>query len=100
MNHRIAFYSAKEIIDELDQVTFEFEYFCSAWCAIKTIKGYEYFSAGRVSNQFENEYRFIIRYIPGITNLMQIKYKERTFKITEILNDDEANKTITIIAKE
>lgn len=70
----------------------------SVWCAIRTVKGTEYFQAS-VAHQ-ETTYRFIIRYTAGIDSKMRVNYNGRYFQIESALNDDEANRTITIIAKE
>lgn len=72
---------------------------CSAWAMIKTLKGSEYLKAAAV--QAERVYRFIIHYSPGITNEMKIKYDGRLFDIIEPpINDDEMDRTLTILAKE
>ena len=71
---------------------------CEVWCAIKTIRGTEYFASA--TTQKENFYRFIIRYRSGIDSRMKIDYKGRIFEIESVLNDDELQKTLTIIAKE
>lgn len=76
----------------------------SAWAMIKTVKGSEYSSAA--STQNENISRFVIHYTEGLHPDMRIVYKkkpvedERFFDIESILNDDEADKTLTIIVKE
>jgi SPP1 family predicted phage head-tail adaptor len=68
---------------------------------IKTIKGREYYQAASV--QAENEMRFVVRYsksLEQVDNKYRIKYKGRYFDIQSIMNDDELNKTFTIIVKE
>ncbi|MGG3987684.1 phage head closure protein [Bacillus smithii] len=70
----------------------------TVWAMIKTLQGREYYEAATTQN--ENTVRFVIRYTSGINPDMRIKYKERTFEILSVINDDEANKTLTVIAKE
>lgn len=72
--------------------------FKTVWAMVKTLQGREYFAAAAV--QAENTVRFIVRYIKGLDTSMRISYNSRTFSIESIINDDEANKTLTIIAKE
>ena len=96
--HRITFLKETITVDELMQENVEMVEVATVWCMIKTVSGREYFSAA--STQNENTYRFIIRYKNGLTPDMQIKFKERLFNIESILNDDEKDKTLTIIAKE
>ncbi|AIL64493.1 Bacteriophage head-tail adaptor [Rickettsiales bacterium Ac37b] len=47
-----------------------------------------------------NYYKFIMRYIPGITCKMRVVYKERFFNIQNVINELEENKILKIIAKE
>ncbi|MFG3613096.1 phage head closure protein [Rummeliibacillus stabekisii] len=96
--HRITFLQEIVFTDELMQEKKKTEVFLKTWAMIKTVKGSEYFSAA--STQNENTYRFVIRYQQGITPDMQIQFKEHIFNITSILNDDELDKTLTIIAEE
>jgi len=97
--HRITFLKALSVEDEIGQSEIQWIADKQAWSIIKTIKGSEYFSSG--SQQAEIISRFIIRYMFGITADMRIDYNGRIFDIIEPpINDDEANKTLTIIAKE
>jgi SPP1 family predicted phage head-tail adaptor len=70
----------------------------TVWAMIKTLQGREYYEAATTQN--ENTIRFVVRYTTGINPDMRIKYRERTFEIMSVINDDEMNKTLTIIAKE
>ena len=99
LKHRIAFQQANITKDELKQQIEEWQDYKTVYSMIKTVKGTEYYEAAHVNA--EKTYRFIIRYISGITSDMRINYKGRIFDITEPpINDDEANKTLTIMAKE
>lgn len=66
------------------------------WSNIKTVKGSETVSAASEVNV--DTYRFIVRYKDGLNAKMRVAYKGRTFDIEAILNDDELQKTQTIIA--
>ncbi|AXM88461.1 head-tail adaptor protein [Anoxybacillus ayderensis G10] len=70
----------------------------TVWAMIKTLQGREYYEAAATQN--ENTVRFVIRYTSGITPDMRIKYKDRAFEILSVINDDERNIILTIIAKE
>lgn len=73
--------------------------FKKAWAMIKTVKGSEYIEAS--ASQATRVYRFVIPYTSGITEEMRINMKGRIFDIIEPpMNDDEMNRTLTIIAKE
>jgi SPP1 family predicted phage head-tail adaptor len=97
--HRITFLKAMTVTDEIGQEETEWVEFKKAWAMIKTVKGSEYVAAG--AERATITYRFIIRYMSGITAKMRIVYQGRTFDIIEPpINDDELNKTLTILAKE
>jgi len=69
--------------------------FSKAWADIRTMKGREYNIAKLAGN--EGKSRFIIRYMKGVKAHMKIKYKGLIYDIESITNDDEQNRTITII---
>ena len=99
-------FNKKIIFQESDGTTvnengFEIENWQDAkdvWAMIKTLKGSEYFQASTTHN--ENLSRFVIRYTIGLHPDMRIVYSDRHFGIESIINDDEANKTMTIMCKE
>ena len=98
--HRIFFQKLTTTYDELGQETNgEWENVGSAWAMIKTLQGREYFAAA--SAQSERTSRFIIPYQRGIDSTMRILFDNRIFDIIQPpINDDEMNKTLTIIARE
>ena len=99
--HRITFQKfIGGVKDELGQYSEgEWQDDISAWAMIKTLKGREYFQAA--ATQSEAVSRFVIHYRKGIDGSMRLKYDGRVFDIIEPpINDDEMNKTLTIIARE
>lgn len=97
--NRISIVEMVDIEDELGNQIEDEQEFTKAWAMIKTLKGSEYLKAAAV--RAERIYRFIIHYTPDITNKMIVKYDNRTFDIIEPpTNDDEMDRTLTIIAKE
>ncbi|MED3087832.1 phage head closure protein [Bacillus toyonensis] len=98
--NRIVIEQPEVIKDELNQeVETDWQEVKKAWAMIKTVKGSEYIEAS--ASQSTRIYRFVIPYTTGITELMRIKMKGRTFDIIEPpMNDDEMYQTLTIIAKE
>ena len=98
--HRIFFQKLTTVKDELGQETEgEWENVTATWAMIKTLQGREYFAAA--SAQSERTSRFIIPYQRGIDSSMRILFDNRVFDIVQPpINDDEMNKTLTIIARE
>ncbi|KZR60390.1 phage head closure protein [Pseudobacillus badius] len=99
LKHRISFQKFIETRDKDGFKTQEWVEVRKAWAMIKTMKGREFYQAA--STQAERTVRFIIRYTPDIDSNMRIEYKGRFFEIVEPpINDDELNKTLTVLAKE
>lgn len=98
--HRITFLKLESLKDELGQeIGKDWIEYKKAWAMIKTLKGSEYVNAG--SERATITSRFVIHYTEGITAEMRIKYNNRIFDIIEPpINDDEADKTLTILVKE
>ncbi|WHY80153.1 phage head closure protein [Neobacillus sp. WH10] len=98
-NHRITFQSFSETENALGDIVKSWVDVKTAWAMVKTVQGREFIQAAAV--QAESTVRFVIRYTTGINSDMRIIYKGRIFEITvPPINDDELNKTLTIIGKE
>lgn len=67
------------------------------WADIRTMKGHRY--EHHVLAHTVGVTRFIIRYMSGIKPTMKIVHKGIQYEIESITNDDEQNRTITIIGK-
>lgn len=98
--HRIFFQELTTATDDLGQETEgEWETVASAWAMIKTLQGREYYAAA--SAQSERTSRFVVPYQKGIDSTMRIVYDNRIYDIEQPpINDDEMNKTLTIIVRE
>lgn len=96
--HRILLQTFTETENDMGDTIEDWKDFKTVWAMIKTLKGREYVSAAAVSN--ENTVRFVIRYTTGINPDMRIIHRDRIFEIESVINDDELDKTLTIIGKE
>lgn len=98
-NRRITFRQFTETENSMGDIVQTWQDVKTVWAMIKTVQGREFIQAAAV--QGESTTRFVIRYTKGITSDMRILYNGRTFEISAPpINDDEANKTLTIMAKE
>lgn len=95
--HRITIQNPVEVKDELGQAEITWQDTNIVWAMIKTTQGREYFAAAATKN--ENTTRFVIRYTNGVEPNMRILYQNRVYEIESVINDEEMNKTLTIIAK-
>lgn len=97
--HKMTFQYYTETENSMGDVVQTWQDVKTVWAMIKTVQGREFIQAAAV--QGETTTRFVIRYTKGITSDMRILYDGRTFEISAPpINDDEANKTLTIMAKE
>jgi SPP1 family predicted phage head-tail adaptor len=97
--HRILIQKHQSIQDELGQdIGEEWVNVKSVWAMIKTMQGREYLEAA--ASRSETIVRFITRYTTGIDETMRLVYKGKTYEIVAPpINDNELNKTLTIITK-
>lgn len=97
--HRVTFQIYQSAENTMGDVVSSWIDHSTRWAMIKTVQGKEFIQATAVRG--ESTVRFVIRYAKGITNTMQILYDGRTFEIiAPPINDDELNKTLTIMTKE
>lgn len=98
-NKWIIFQLNQEMENEMGDIVTGWVSIKGMWAMMKTVKGREYTQAAAV--QGENTVRFVTRYAPGLTNDMRILHDDRVFEIiAPPINDDELNKTLTIMTKE
>jgi len=72
--------------------------FKSTLASMEVVDGRDYFEAKKL--QAELTYMFTTRYLRGLTPDMTIQYQGRTFLIHDILNIQEKNEFIVIMAIE
>lgn len=72
--------------------------FATVWADIKPLTSREYWDAVQVNA--ESTLKFVIRYLSGVTPKMRISWDSRIFNIESIINVDERNKMIVLLAVE
>lgn len=70
----------------------------TVWASIEPISGKEQLQAGKLTGS--TMYRLRMRYDSAITPAMRFMFGSRIFNIRSILNVDERNRTMEIIAEE
>lgn len=103
-NKRIAFWGPTVTQDEIGNEIETFGEICKAWSMIKTLKGTE--SQAAAQSNTVNTTRFVVHYSKFLSDLfdekktkLELHYKGTIYDIKSIINDDEQNKTFTIIAE-
>ena len=76
----------------------EYEKYMTVWAYVAPKTGREYDEAQKL--RAETTYNILTRYFSGITTDMQILFRERLFKIESVLNIDERNEQLQIVAVE
>ena len=72
--------------------------FATVWASIEPLNVKEYFDSQQV-NAEENT-RFRIRYLLGVTTKMRISWNSRIYDIRSIININEINKEMVLMAVE
>lgn len=104
-NKRIKIWGPTVQTDDIGNEIESFGEICGVWAMVKTTKGSEYFAAGQTVSL--NTVRFVVRYsdfLDGVfrmeTSKFEIEYKGNRYDVQgNPINDDEMNKTFTIIAE-
>lgn len=103
-NKRIAFYGPTITQDAIGNEIESFGKLDEVWSKVITVRGNEYIEAAQ--NNMTNITRFVVRYSKSLKALLNthktrlmIKYKDVDYDIKSVINDDELNKTFTIIAE-
>lgn len=101
--HRISLFKRTITTDELFQEIETFEEVTKLWAMIKTLKGQE---AQTADTSTVNTSRFVVRYSKYLRDLfadektsLEIHYRGVVYDIKSVINDDELNKTYTIVAE-
>lgn len=94
--HRISIYGRIEYENAAGEISERFAKIMDLWADIKTMNGTDHAIA--IAEEKRITYRFIIRYKKTVDAFQEIHYDGRKFKIDSLLNDNENNSTMTIIA--
>jgi len=98
LKHRIIFQQKTNVSDGMGSSYEKWSTFATRWAAIWPVKAME-----RIENAQEGQettHRIKIRYLAGVTAQMRVLYGSRTFEINSVINPDEANRELEILATE
>jgi len=70
----------------------------TVWAAIEPLRGREFLEAHQQESEITT--RFIIRYKGGLNTRMRISFGSKYYKIESIINPDERNRYLEIMALE
>ncbi|MDN8590932.1 phage head closure protein [Paenibacillus sp. 11B] len=103
-NKRITVMGPVIIKDDIGNESEAFSELRTLWSMVKTTKGSEFMAAAQ--NNTEHVTRFVVHYSKALDELfaekktrIEIRFKNVTYDVKSIINDDELNITFTIIAE-
>jgi len=72
--------------------------YATVWAAVEPMTGREYAEAQKI--RAETTYKVMVRYLAGVTPDMRIIHHSKTLEIQSILNIEERNVQLQIVASE
>ena len=99
MRHRITFLKPTgPKLNSMGENVPEYTEYMTVWAYVAPKTGREYDEAQTL--RAETTYTVLTRYFPGITTDMRISFRDRVFDIESVLNIDERNEQLQIVAVE
>ena len=98
MNKRISIYGYDDKMNELRQSKKGLKKLKTVWASFNPVRGREYYDAQKLREEIT--YKCYIRYLPGITADMYIKYKDKDYNITSVINVNNEDKMLEIYCVE
>ena len=98
LNKRVDIEKSVQIADGGGGFTESWQIFATVWASIEPLRGREDYDNSRIHGR--TNYRIVIRYMPGIETKMRVNLKGRVFNINAVMNIDEANEMLELLAEE
>ena len=98
LRHRIEIQQRTQVPDGIGGKTTTWSKYCYARAGIWPLRASEALEAMRLEHLITHQIR--IRYVSGIDTSMRIKFGARYFDIVSIINREERNRTLDILAVE
>ena len=99
MRHRITFLKPTETtLNSMNENLPEYTEYKTVWAYVAPKTGREYEEAQKL--RAETTYNILTRYFPNITADMKIKFRDKELKIESVLNIEERNEQLQIVASE
>lgn len=98
LRHRVSIEQRARTSDGAGGHTAAWSEYTAAWCSISPYRGYQKFQAMQLETPITHKIK--MRYQSGITTDMRIIFDSRKFDIKEVINVDERNLVLEILAVE
>ena len=83
-------------LDSYGGQTFAWTTFATVWASVQPLKGRELIASQAA--QSEITARFVIRYLPGVTDDMRISYGGKYWNISAVIDIDEHHREMHLLA--
>lgn len=98
LRHKIIIQTPTESSDSYGGFTATWATFATVWAALNPVRNREYPIS--LQNETRTLHKITIRYVAGLTDKMRVNFGGRIFNITSIINREERNIVLDIIAEE
>ena len=94
LNKRITILKKVDSVNMLNQKSKTYEEVKTVWASVAPVRGSERYELQKLNEEIT--YRIYIRYLPGITADMYVRYKDKTFEIQSVIDVDLDGKMLEI----
>lgn len=98
LRHRITIQENISAKDSFGADTPNWTDVATVWASIEPLSGKEFFAAQQINAEINT--KIIMRYRTGIKPEMRATFKDRVFDILSVINDNERNISLVLMAKE
>jgi SPP1 family predicted phage head-tail adaptor len=98
LRHKIILQKLDQQADSYGERRETWSDFMTVWASIKPVSGREFFAAEAVNS--EVSHKILIRYRPGVTASMRVKYKDRYFAVSAVLDFEERHEVLQLMCRE
>lgn len=98
LRHKLIIERPVDARGELGEALIEWHPYPAVWGSVEPLSGRELMRYDRTMGELSH--RITIRYLPALTTKMRIRFGERLFGITSIINKEERNISLEIMCQE
>ena len=98
LRHRITIQNPTKQRNQVGETVLAWKDLATVWAAVEPVSGKEFFAAKQVIAEVTHKIR--TRYRPGISPQSRVLFNGRTFEVNSVINRDERNRELEIMATE
>jgi SPP1 family predicted phage head-tail adaptor len=98
LRHRVVIQDYTESQNTYGEATKNWTDYATVWAAVEPIKGREFWQSQQVNAEID--VKITMRYITGVKPKMRVVSDSRIFEIEAVINVEERNRELQLLAKE